>query len=244
MVTLSTKSVQVSTCRNPAFHLLICCSSRYYQEFANNKVYKLNKSRTIDRKMFTSHIVLLSVTLLLLALIMVLGFLHIGRTIKANSVRLIPMYQADIEQGKSVAENSQLISMNIMKRISSVTQGLERLQAVVEIELRKKTPVFHTTSTQTAADTMDMGTAVTPITSPRITELSSPRSSGSSNGSIITVLEVSNSYQSITPEDLSTDTNTEEITTELPVEHETEPVEQAIQNQETKPSGDIVLQLE
>ena len=104
-----------------------------YQEITNNELYKIKKTRTIDVR--SRHRVALRDTTTP-GTIMVLGFVHIGRTMKANSARLLPMYQADIRQGKAVPEKSRFISMNVLNRLSSVTTGLERLQAVVEQELR------------------------------------------------------------------------------------------------------------
>ena len=196
--------------------------------------------------MFTPDIILLSVALVILALIMVLGFVHIGRTVKANSQRLLPMYQQDIEQGKVIAENANLISMNVMKRLTSVTTGLEKLQAVVEQELRRKKPVYHTSASQTDKETMEIGTAITPVSSPRITvqlsspvssprivELSSPESTGfssprsgdSSNDSIITVLSVP---------------AVEELPVEDPIEKPSEESTEEPSTVEPPPSADVI----
>ena len=203
--------------------------------------------------MFTPDIILLSVALITLALIMILGFIHIGRTIKANSQRLLPIYQQDIEQGREIAENATLISMNVQKRLTSVTTGLEKLQAVVENELRRKKPVYHTSTSQTEMVTMEMGTAITPVSSPRITvqlsspvssprivELSFPRSTGfssprsgdSSNNSIITVLSVPPVVE----------TSAEEPS-EQPTEHGTEELTTSSVSVEPAPSADLAVEI-
>ena len=202
--------------------------------------------------MFTPDIILLSVALITLALIMILGFIHIGRTIKANSQRLLPIYQQDIEQGREIAENATLISMNVQKRLISVTTGLEKLQAVVENELRRKKPVYHTSTSQTEMETMEMGTAITPVSSPRVAELSSPvssprivelssprstgfsspRSGDSSNNSIITVLSVPPVVE----------TSAEEPS-EQPTEHGTEELITSSVSVEPAPSADLAVEI-
>eukprot|EP00116_Pleurobrachia_bachei_P010710 sb/3470972/ len=111
--------------------------------------------------------ILLAAALLCLAILMVLGLLHIKKTIRMTSDRLLPMYAQDLEQSKTIASNAHLISENVAKRLASVTMSLQRLQEVVERELTKKRPVYCTSTTQTMmVDTTDSAT----FTSPRNVE--------------------------------------------------------------------------
>ena len=57
--------------------------------------------------MFTPDIILLSVALLILALIMVLGFIHIGRSIKAQFGREQQVTNS-IEEEEFLEDNSEL----------------------------------------------------------------------------------------------------------------------------------------
>ena len=93
---------------------------------------------------------------------------------KANNM-LLPMYAADLEASKTVAANSQMITANVVKRLAHVTDSLNKLQLIVETELKRKRPVFMTSETQTLIESMEMFTAMTPVVSPIMSPINSPR---------------------------------------------------------------------
>ena len=110
---------------------------------------------------------LLAGALAALAILLILGLLLVGRTVRQSNAQLLPLFSKDIERGEFMAKTSVEIAENLDKRLAMVFSGLARLQHVVEEELRKKKPVFYENYSQTPVDRTDTSTQMTPPASPR-----------------------------------------------------------------------------